>query len=81
MNQGFNIKFPVKYIRLFWIFVIAPAGVHGQYLVGEALDRQTLDTQLIVCANSAESSTIGGLLIPGEGQTNRVVWISLFASW
>jgi hypothetical protein len=75
------MRFLISYVRLFWIFVIAPAGVHGQYLAGEALDQQALDTQLMVCENMAESSTIGGLLTPVDGQAIRVVWINLFASW
>lgn len=75
------MKFLISYVRLLWILVIAPAAVHGQYLVGEALDQQTLDTQLRVCQNISESSTLGGLLTPAAGQNTRVVWINLFASW
>ena len=53
----------------------------GQYTVGESISQQTRDRTLTYCANAVGSETIGELLVPGDGEPTRVLWLSFFASW
>ncbi len=53
----------------------------GQYAVGESISQQTRDRVLEYCSNGTGSETLGNLLIPGEDEPTRVLWLSFFASW
>jgi len=72
--KGFGV------VLLAMTLVTTPA--RGQYYdVGATLSQQTLAKTVTYCANGSGSETLGNLLVPGAGESTRVLWLSFFASW
>ncbi len=53
----------------------------GQYSVGQTISQSTRDKLVSFCANDNGSTSLGNLLIPGQGEATRVVWLNFFESW
>ncbi|MCF7826172.1 MAG: hypothetical protein K9M55_05800 [Candidatus Marinimicrobia bacterium] len=53
----------------------------GQYTVGQTIDQSTRDKIVSFCANDAGNISLGDLLVPEQGSSNRVLWLNFFESW
>ncbi len=60
---------------------LSGVAVYGEYSVGESLSQTTRSRSVIFCANEGGSQTIDELLVPDDGQSNRVLWLNFFESW
>ncbi|NQT61934.1 MAG: hypothetical protein HQ556_03150 [Candidatus Marinimicrobia bacterium] len=76
-RKGARLSILAMVLSIFMLGTMA----YGQYSVGQTISQTTRDKVVSFCANDAGNVTLGSLLVPEQGDANRVVWLNFFESW
>ncbi len=68
-------------ISLAMMIYLFSSVTYGQYTVGQTISQATRDKIVSLCANSSGNVSLGSLLEPEQGMSNRVLWLNFFESW
>ncbi|MBC8375797.1 MAG: hypothetical protein H8E26_07100 [FCB group bacterium] len=79
MNFRKGARFSI--IAIVLSIFISGTMAYGQYSVGQTISQATRDKVVSFCANDAGNISLGSLLVPEQGDANRVVWLNFFESW
>lgn len=55
--------------------------LQAYYNVGDEISQETRERVVEYCANAGENTSFSELLMPGPGETTRVLLLNFFASW